>query len=171
MLPHSHLAPVGQCISAECLVGCLQRQDVIVAVGFLSPLHAVHRVGKNLVACFYECLVLGTLVIRIVGVLLAEAVVVVYEIYRTERSVLPYLAHHASYAVAVVGIVLCRYGDTVVSHGYQLAALRYVPSHALVHYRLEVLCHHSRPCRLGEAVGHVVGREQLCGLAPCIPVC
>ena len=45
-----------------------------------------------------------------------------------------------------------------------------MPSHALVHYGLEVLCHNARPCRLGEAVGHVVRREQVHRLGPCVTV-
>ena len=123
VLPHSHLAPVGQGVAAESLVRSLQRQYLVVAVGLLSPLHAVHRVCKNLVARLYKSLVLGALIVRIVGVFLAEAVVVVDEINRSERSVLPYLAYHAPYAVAVVRVVFGRYRHSIVAHGNQFAAL------------------------------------------------
>ena len=170
MFPQSHLASVGQGIAAERLVGGLQRQYVVVPVGLLNPLHTHHRVGYQLVASLYEGLVLRPFIVRIVGVFLVEVVVVIYEVDWAERAVGLYFAHHSAYGVAVVGVVLGRYGHAVVANGDELARLRHVEAHALVHYGLQVLGHNARPCGLGEAVGHVVYGEQLYRLAPCVAV-
>ena len=170
VLPQSHLASVGQGISAERLVRSLQRQYVVVSVCLFNPLHSVHRVSQNLVAGLNKLLVLCFLVVRIVGVLFVKSVVIIYKVYRTECSVGLYLSYHAAYSVAVVGVVFRSERHAVVAHCNETVALRHIEAHALVHDGLQVFCHNARPCRFCVSVGHVVFREQLNGLSPFVSV-
>ena len=117
MFPQAHLPAVGQGIAAESLQGRLEGQDIVAAVTLLGPLHALHRVGNQGIHGLYQILVLGLFVVGIVGVLLAETVVVVDEIDGTERAVFLDFAHHTPDAVAVVGVVLHRLADAIVADG------------------------------------------------------
>ena len=135
-------------------------------------MHAHHRVGEQFVHGLYQTLVLRPLVVGEVGVLLAEAMVIVYEVYGAERPVCLYLAYHPADAVAVGGVVLRCHRHHVVAHGEELAGLlRYIPSHTLVHDGHQVLGFHPRVfLRFLESVRHLVFREQHHRIRPCVSV-
>ena len=170
MFPQAHLPAVGQGIAAESLQGRLEGQDIVAAVTLLGPLHALHGVRNQGIHSLYQILVLGLFVVGIVGVLLAETVVVVDEIDGTERAVLLDFAHHASDAVAVVGVVLHRLADAIVADGQQFAVGRHIPAHPLVHHGLQIMRRGQGGTFLAEAFRHVVFGEQLHGFAPCVAV-
>ena len=135
MFPQAYLPAVGQGIAAESLQGRLEGQDIVAAVTLLGPLHALHRVGNQGIHGLYQILVLGLFVVGIVGIFLAETMVVVDEIDGTERSVLLDFTNHASDAVSIIGVILHRLANTIVTNGYQLAVGSHIPAYPLVHHR------------------------------------
>ena len=170
MFPQGHLPTVGQGVAAECLVGFVQRDERVVAVGFLHPLHALHGVGHQGVDSPHEGLVLRLLVIGIDGVAGIEIVVVIDEVNGAEGPVFLHLTHHAPDAVAVVGVVLGRKGNAVVANGYQFPVGGHVESHALVHDGLQVLRLNTGQGGLREPIGNGVFGKQFHRIAPRIPV-
>ena len=68
MFPQRHLAAVRQRVARECLVGLVQRDERVAAVGLLHPLHQLHRVFKHLVDSLYKSFVLALFVIRVNGI-------------------------------------------------------------------------------------------------------
>ena len=170
MFPQTDDSSVGQGIPTECLIVFVQRYQRIILIGFLHPLHALCRVSQYLIASLHESLVLGFLIIRVVGVLLVEAVVIVNKVYRTERTVGLNLTNHSTDAVSIVGMILQGKGDAVVSGSDQLITLRHIEAHTLVHHRLDILRHHTGQFFLGRSVGHFIFREELHGSRPRITI-
>ena len=170
MFPQAHLPAVGQGIAAESLQGRLEGQDIVAAVTLLGPLHALHWVGNQGIHGLYHILVLGLFVVGIVGVLLAETMVVVDEIDGTERAVFLDFAHHTPDAVTVVGVVLHRLADAIVADGQQFAVGSHIPAHPLVHHGLQIMGRGQGGTFLAEAFRHVVFGEQFHGFAPCVAV-
>ena len=170
VLPQGHLAPIGQGIAAECLVGFVERQELVAAVGLLHPLHTLHGVGQHGVDGMHKRLVLTFLIIGVLGVLLREVVVVVDKVDGTERAVLLHLAHHAAYAVAVVGVVLHGQADAVVARGNQPSVGGHVPAYPLVHHGLQVVGGGQVGAGLRPPFGDGVFREQLDGTCPRVAV-
>ena len=171
MFPQTDDPSVGQGIPTECLIVFVQRNQRIILIGFLYPLHTLCRVGQYLIASLHESLVLRFLIVGIIGVLLVETVVIVNKVYRTERTVGLNLTNHSTDAVSIVGMILQGKGDAVVSGSDQLITLRHVEAHTLVHHGLDILCHHTRQFFLGRSVGHFIIREELHGSRPRITIC
>ena len=123
VFPESHFPSVGQSITGESLVRSLQRQHIIAAVCLFRPLHTCHRVGKYLITSLHESLVFRLLVIWEICIFLVKAMIVIYEIYRSERAVGLYLPYHATDAIAVGRVVFRCHRHYVVTHSQQLARL------------------------------------------------
>ena len=135
MFPQAYLTSVGQGIAAESLEGRLERQNLVTAVALFCPLHALHRVGYQGIHGLYEIFVLCFFVVGIVCILFVETVVVMDEIDRTKSSVFLNFTNHASDAVSIVGVILHRLANTIVTNGYQLAIGSHIPAYPLVHHR------------------------------------
>ena len=58
MLPERYDAAIVERIAAEGLVGLVERDERVVAVGLLYPLHTLQGVGQDLLAGLAEPLIL-----------------------------------------------------------------------------------------------------------------
>ena len=174
VLPQCGETAVGQRVVAVGLIGLAQRNERVVAVGLLHPLHAVARIGQNLFtgrAC-------GLVGLGVVG----EGTrcsklsskyritrIKINEIDGAEGAVFPHLADDAANAVAVVGVVLAVEGHAIVAEGIELAALRHIPADTLVHDSDEVVGFLGAVGLL-VALGHLQLREQHLRVGPCVAV-
>ena len=97
-------------------------------------MHPLHGVCHHVVHGFHESFVFGFFVIWIKGVLAVEVVVVIDEVDWSEGAVALHFSHHASDAVAVVGVVLGGECYAIVADGYQPSVGCYIEAYALMHY-------------------------------------
>ena len=100
----------------------MQRDERVITIGFLYPLHAIAWVGQYLLAGLVD--VLGCLRIEgkdtLIGSILHIPSVVsiqIDEIDGAEGAVLLHLANDASNAISIIGIVLAVEGHTIVANG------------------------------------------------------
>ena len=168
VLPQRSNTTVRQGIVAIGFILLVQRNQRVVAVSLLHPLHTITRVSQNLLTGLTRGLVgLGVIregcLVRLVGM------VQINEIDGAESAVFPHLTNDSSYTIAVVGIVLTIKGDTIVAKGIKLTTLGYIPPHTLVHDGNEVVCLLRTPGLL-KTFWHLHFGKQYHGFCPPIAV-
>ena len=152
----------------------MQRNERVVTVCLLYPLHAVAGIGEDFFAGTPD-------ILRSLGVvgkssLIASALhpfsvvsIIIDKVYRPQRAVLFYFTNDTTNAIAIVGVILLVEGYTVVADGEELSALAGVPSHTLVHDGNEVMGN-IFTIGLGKALGHLQVREEHLRRAPQIAI-
>ena len=170
MFPKTGNTSIRQCITIECFVSFLQRENRIFTVGFFHPLHHIQRIIENFLASFHKLTILTFLKIWIIGILFIKSMIIINEIDRSERTVFLYFTNYAANTVSIIGIILFVQSNSVISHCNQLAGFRNIESDTLVHYGNQIFGLYTWTRFFGVSIGNFIRRKHDFRICPAISI-
>ena len=170
MFPKTGNTSIRQCITIECFISFLQRNERIFTVGFFHPLHHIQRIIENFLASFHKLTILTFLKIWIIGILFIKSMIIINEIDRSERAVFLYFTNHPANTVSIIGIIFFVQSNSVISHCNQLAGFRNIESDTLVHYGNQIFGLYTRTRFFGVSIGNLIRRKHDFRICPAISI-